>query len=240
MLTLSNISKNFGDTPVLHDVNLSVQQGEFVSLLGLSGSGKTTLLRIIAGLEQANTGAVSLNGEIINDVPVNQRQFGVMFQNYALFRHMTVWDNVAYGLKSMPKATRPTTAEINERVQSLLDRMQVADHAQKYPNQLSGGQKQRVALARALAINPKLLLLDEPFSALDAQIRKSLRDFVRDVCQQFGVTTIMITHDQDEAMALSDRIAIMHQGEIIQYDTPKILAKSPQTDFVKSFLAYTP
>ena len=236
MLEIKNIAKYFGDTMVLENINLSVKQGEFVSLLGLSGSGKTTLLRILSGLETPEVGDIIFNDQRINNIPVNQRRFGVMFQNYALFRHMTVAENVAYGLKSLPKSERPNQQEIETQVTDLLERMQVSHLSNVYPSQLSGGQKQRVALARALAIKPRLLLLDEPFSALDAQIRKKLREFVRDVCKSVGVTTIMITHDQDEAMDMSDRIAIMNVGRIVQYDSPKNLKLNPADDFVKSFL----
>ncbi|MFV0244623.1 MAG: ABC transporter ATP-binding protein [Qingshengfaniella sp.] len=229
----TDIHKSFEGTEVLKGVSLSVKAGEFVALLGPSGSGKTTLLNIIAGLAHADAGSLAFDGEDITRQPAGQRHFGMVFQNYALFRHMTVAQNVAFGLKVMPRRTRPAPAEITARVAQLLEMIELPDLANRFPGQLSGGQRQRVAMARALAIRPRLLLMDEPFSALDAQVRESLRDSVRALQRKAGVGAIMVTHDRAEAWALADRIAVMEQGQIVQFDTPHRLRDQPASDAVR-------
>ena len=223
-----DIHKSFEGTEVLKGVSLSVGKGEFIALLGPSGSGKTTLLNIIAGLAHADRGSLSFDGEDITRMPAGARHFGMVFQNYALFRHLTVAQNVGFGLKVMKNG--PGRAEIATRVAELLEMIELPDLADRYPAQLSGGQRQRVAMARALAIRPRLLLMDEPFSALDAQVRVSLRGSVRDLQRKAGVGAIMVTHDQAEARALADRIAVMDQGRIVQFDTPDALGEEPLSD----------
>ncbi|WP_460275746.1 ABC transporter ATP-binding protein [Celeribacter sp. ULVN23_4] len=214
-----DIHKSYNGTEVLKGVSLSVQKGEFVALLGPSGSGKTTLLNIIAGLVHADQGHLSFDGEDITHQPSGARHFGMVFQNYALFRHMTVSENIGFGLKVMKRG--PRAAEIQTRVDELLEMIELPDLGGRYPAELSGGQRQRVAMARALAIKPRLLLMDEPFSALDAQVRVSLRSEVRALQRRAGVGAIMVTHDQSEAMALADRIATMDHGRIVSFETSK-------------------
>ncbi|SDD64637.1 iron(III) transport system ATP-binding protein/sulfate transport system ATP-binding protein [Paracoccus isoporae] len=231
-----DIHKSFGDTPILKGVSLSVAPGEFVALLGPSGSGKTTLLNIIAGLAHADRGRLVLDGRDITRLPAGKRRFGMVFQSYALFRHMTVAQNVAFGLKVMEGARRPPRERIAARVGELLEMVELPDLADRYPAQLSGGQRQRVAMARALAIDPQLLLMDEPFSALDAQVRQSLRGEVRALQKQAGVGAIMVTHDRAEAWALADRIAVMDHGRIVQFDTPDALRDDPATESVRSLV----
>jgi sulfate/thiosulfate transport system ATP-binding protein len=221
---------------VLRDVNLTIAPGELVALLGPSGSGKTTLLRIIAGLERAE-GVVRFGGEDASLLTVQERRVGFVFQSYALFRHMTVSNNVAYGLAVRPRRSRPSRRDIERRVNELLDFVQLNGFGGRYPAQLSGGQRQRVALARALAIEPKVLLLDEPFGALDAKVRKDLRRWLRDIHERTGLTTVFVTHDQAEAMELADRVAILNRGAIEQVGAPQEVAKAPATPFVKSFLS---
>ncbi|MAC79675.1 MAG: putative 2-aminoethylphosphonate ABC transporter ATP-binding protein [Rhodobacteraceae bacterium] len=217
-----DIHKSFEGTEVLKGVSMSVRKGEFIALLGPSGSGKTTLLNIIAGLAHADRGSLTLDGEDITTLAPGARHFGMVFQNYALFRHMTVAQNVGFGLKVMKAA--PSRGEIASRVKELLEMIELPDLGDRYPAQLSGGQRQRVAMARALAIRPRLLLMDEPFSALDAQVRVSLRGSVRELQRKAGVGAVMVTHDQAEARALADRIAIMDHGRIVKFDTPEALA----------------
>lgn len=216
-----DIHKSYEGTEVLKGVSLSVGKGEFIALLGPSGSGKTTLLNIIAGLAHADQGTLEFDGEDITHTPSGARHFGMVFQNYALFRHMTVAQNVGFGLKVMKHG--PSRTEIATRVDELLEMIELPHLAHRYPAQLSGGQRQRVAMARALAIRPRLLLMDEPFSALDAQVRVSLRSSVRDLQRKAGVGAIMVTHDQSEARALADRIAVMDKGRIVTFDTPEAL-----------------
>jgi sulfate transport system ATP-binding protein len=235
-VSVQGLSRRFGGQAALHDVDLEVRSGEFVALLGPSGSGKTTLLRILAGLEAADTGRVQIEGQDMADVPVRARRIGFVFQHYALFRHMSVFENVAFGLRIRPRATRPGRAEIAQRVTALLERVQIPELAARRPDQISGGQRQRAALARALAIEPRLLLLDEPFGALDAEVRKGLRRWLRDLHREMGLTSIFVTHDQDEAMELADRVAVMRGGAIVQYDTPEALAEHPADAFVAGFL----
>jgi len=237
LITLSNITKNFGSAAALHGVDLEIQPGEFIALLGPSGSGKTTLLRIIAGLEFQDSGTVDFDGEDVSDLPVADRHVGFVFQNYALFRHMTVGENVAFGL-SVAKNRRPK-AERKARAEELLGLVQLDGLAGRYPAQLSGGQRQRVALARALAIEPRLLLLDEPFGALDARVRKDLRRWLRDLHKSMGLTSIFVTHDQEEALELADRVVVMSQGKIEQIGTPDEIYTHPATPFVSAFVGET-
>ena len=231
-----NIHKSFNGTEVLKGVSLAMEAGEFVALLGASGSGKTTLLNIIAGLQHADQGQLTLDGQDITRLPAGKRRFGMVFQNYALFRHMSVADNIAFGLRVLPRRERPGRVERREKVSELLDMIGLADLGDRFPQQLSGGQRQRVAMARALAINPQLLLMDEPFSALDAQVRRSLRSSVRALQQKVGVGAIMVTHDQAEAWDLADRVAVMDQGQIVQFDTSDALRNTPATGAVRDLL----
>ncbi|WP_419897377.1 sulfate/molybdate ABC transporter ATP-binding protein [Roseomonas sp. USHLN139] len=235
-LELRGLSRRFGAAQALHDIALRVAGGEFVALLGPSGSGKTTLLRILAGLDFPDEGEVRIDGQDMAQVPARQRRIGFVFQHYALFRHMTVFENVAFGLRVRPRASRPPEAEIAARVRRLLERMQIAELERRLPEQISGGQRQRVALARALAIEPRLLLLDEPFGALDAEVRKGLRHWLRALHGELGLTSLFVTHDQDEAMELADRVAILQAGRIVQFDTPARILDQPADAFVAGFL----
>jgi len=238
-VTITDIAKRFGSTEVLHDVSLDIAPGELVALLGPSGSGKTTLLRLIAGLEDADAGTVQFDGVDTRRLPLRERRIGFVFQNYALFRHMRVFDNVAYGLRARPRAERPPSAEIRRRVEELLELVQLPGLSGRFPAQLSGGQRQRVALARALAIEPSVLLLDEPFGALDAQVRKDLREWLRDVHRRTGHTTVFVTHDQHEALELADRIAVLNGGRVEQVGPPDDLYDRPLTPFVCEFLGHS-
>ncbi len=224
------------DAPALDGVDLAVRPGEFVALLGPSGSGKTTLLRILAGLDFPDSGAVRIGGRDVARLPARERGIGFVPQNYALFRHMSVFENVAFGLRVRPRAARPGSAEIAARVRRLLELVQIPELERRYPDQISGGQRQRVALARALAIEPALLLLDEPFSALDAQVRKGLRAWLRDLHERLGITSVLVTHDQEEAMEIADRVAVLRAGRLAQFDTPAALLARPADDFVAGFL----
>lgn len=235
-LDITSITRAYDGLPALDEVSLTVRDGEFLALLGPSGSGKTTLLRIMAGLDRPSAGQVGFNGEDFLALTPRERRVGMVFQSYALFRHMTVADNIAFGLKVRPRGSRPGRAEIAERVQDLLRLIQLEGYGGRYPSQLSGGQRQRVALARALAIEPRLLLLDEPFGALDARVRRDLRRWLRQVHEQTGVTTVLVTHDQEEALELADRVAILRQGRIEQVDTPQALYDRPASAFVHDFL----
>ena len=221
----------------LDNVSLAIEDCAFVALLGPSGSGKTTLLRIIAGLDFANEGHVRFSGEDVTDVPVQKRDIGFVFQSYALFKHMTVTKNIAFGLDVMDRKKRPSPDKIAQRVQELLDLVQLPDLGGRYPAQLSGGQRQRVALARALARSPRILLLDEPFGALDAKVRKELRAALRAIHDRLGVTSVFVTHDREEAFALADKVAILNSGRIEQFDTPGVIIGKPATSFVADFLA---
>ena len=213
-IEIRNISKQFGDFHALRHVNLDIESGELVALLGPSGCGKTTLLRIIAGLETADAGSILFSGEDTTDVHVRERQVGFVFQHYALFRHMTVFENVAFGLRVKPRSVRPSEAQIKTKVTDLLKLVQLDWLADRYPSQLSGGQRQRIALARALAVEPKVLLLDEPFGALDAKVRRELRTWLRQLHDETGYTTIFVTHDEAEAAELADRVVTMQAGQI--------------------------
>jgi sulfate transport system ATP-binding protein len=236
MIDLRNISKSFGGFTALNDVSLKINDGELVALLGPSGSGKTTLLRIIAGLEKPGVGTVMFDGGDATHVTARDRRVGFVFQHYALFRHMTVFDNIAFGLTVRDKADRPSKAEIAERVNHLLSMVQLEGMAERYPAQLSGGQRQRVALARALAIQPRMLLLDEPFGALDARVRKELRRWLRTLHDELKITGVFVTHDQEEALDVADRVVVMNQGRIEQVGTPTEIYDNPATPFVYQFL----
>jgi sulfate transport system ATP-binding protein len=233
-----HISKTFGTFSALDDVSLTVKAGELVALLGPSGSGKTTLLRIIAGLEQPDPGSgpIKFHDENVAGRDVGSRQVGFVFQHYALFRHMSVLENVAFGLRVRPRLRRPSKEQIRAKVMELLALVQLDVQANRYPHQLSGGQRQRVALARALAIEPKVLLLDEPFGALDARVRQELRQWLRRLHDEIHLTSVFVTHDQDEAMELADRVLVMNEGRVEQIGTPDEVFHNPSTEFVMNFL----
>ncbi|MDG2954720.1 sulfate ABC transporter ATP-binding protein [Bisgaard Taxon 10/6] len=235
-IRIENLEKHFGSFHALKNINLQFRQNQLTSLLGPSGCGKTTLLRIIAGLEFADSGRILFEDRDVTNLSAKDRGVGFVFQNYALFQNMTVFDNIAFGLRVKPRKTRPSEAKIHEKVTALLKLIELEWLAQAYPNQLSGGQRQRVALARSLAVQPKVLLLDEPFGALDAQVRKTLRRWLRDLHQELNVTSIFVTHDQDEALDVSDRIVVMNKGQIEQIDEPNQIYHSPQTPFVTQFV----
>jgi sulfate transport system ATP-binding protein len=235
-IEIDGIAKEFGTATALQPVSLAIPSGALIALLGPSGSGKTTLLRILGGLEEPTQGRVLFDGEDATGMRVQDRRAGFVFQHYALFRHMTVFENVAYGLRARPRATRPPNAEIARRVHRLLDLIQLPDIARRYPSQLSGGQRQRVALARALAIEPRMLLLDEPFGALDAKVRRELRQGLRDIHDATGLTTIFVTHDQEEAMELADLVVVMSMGRIEQVGRPAEIRSRPATPFVREFV----
>lgn len=235
-IEIKNINKYFGQTPILHDINLTIPAGEMLALLGPSGSGKTTLLRIIAGLEYQSAGRLLFNGHDVSRVHARDRRVGFVFQHYALFRHMTVFENVAFGLTVLPRRQRPAAAVIRQKVESLLAMVQLGPLANRYPTQLSGGQRQRVALARALAVEPEILLFDEPFGALDALVRQELRVWLRQLHNELKFTSVFVTHDQDEAMELADRVAIVNQGQIEQIGTPYAVMSQPASQFVLDFL----
>ena len=235
-IEIRNISKHFGDFHALKDVNLHIDSGELIALLGPSGCGKTTLLRIIAGLETADQGSILFSGEDTTDVHVRERQVGFVFQHYALFRHMTVFENVAFGLRVKPRSQRPSEAVIRQKVHELLNLVQLDWLADRYPSQLSGGQRQRIALARALAVEPKVLLLDEPFGALDAKVRKELRRWLRRLHDELHVTSIFVTHDQEEALEVADRVVLMNHGQVEQAGTPQEVWDQPASPFVYGFL----
>ncbi len=235
-IDVRNVTKRFDSFTAVRDLTLEVRPGELVALLGPSGSGKTTLLRIIAGLEHANEGQILFDGDDAAARRVGERRVGFVFQHYALFRHMTVFENVAFGLRVAPAERRMSGTDIKNRVMSLLSLVQLDKLAARYPSQLSGGQRQRVALARALAIEPLVLLLDEPFGALDAKVRKELRRWLRRLHDDMGLTSIFVTHDQEEALELADRVVVMNQGAIEQIGTPEEVYDTPATPFVYEFL----
>lgn len=235
-IQVKHIEKHFGQFHVLKNINLDVDTGALVSLLGPSGCGKTTLLRIIAGLESADTGQILLNGVDVTHTPVQSRKIGFMFQNYALFRHMSVYENIAFGLSVLPRHIRPSKDEIHEKVMSLLKLIQLPHLVKSLPHQLSGGQRQRVALARSLAVEPKILLLDEPFGALDAKVRKELRQWLRDIHQELHITSLLVTHDQEEALEVSDKIVVMNHGHVEQVGDASTLYHQPDTPFVTEFI----
>ena len=235
-IEVRNLNKRFGNTVVCDKLNLDIPAGELVALLGPSGSGKTTLLRIIAGLEVPDSGSVLFHGADATNTDVRERQVGFVFQHYALFAHMSIFENVAFGLRVRPKSTRPSDKEIRAKVTELLKLVQLDWIADRYPHQLSGGQRQRIALARALAVEPKVLLLDEPFGALDAKVRKELRRWLRRLHDEVHVTSVFVTHDQEEAMEVADRIVVMNEGRIEQQGTPDQVYDNPATPFVLQFL----
>jgi sulfate transport system ATP-binding protein len=237
-IQVEHVSKRFGDFVALDDVSLTIEPGELVALLGPSGSGKTTLLRVIAGLEPADTGRIYLDSEDATHKHVQERAVGFVFQHYALFRHMSVFENVAFGLRVKKRRERPSEAEIQEKVHRLLDLVQLDWLAERFPHQLSGGQRQRIALARALAIEPSVLLLDEPFGALDAKVRKDLRRWLRRLHDEIHLTSVFVTHDQEEALEVADRIVVFNRGRIEQIGAPDEVYDHPQTPFVYGFLGH--
>ncbi len=235
-IELKDLVKRFGAFAALDHVDLQIADGELLALLGPSGSGKTTLLRIIAGLDWPDAGEVSFNGKNILADAASERQVGFVFQHYALFRHMTVFENVAFGLRVQPRAVRKDEAGIRARVRELLDLVQLDWLSNRYPSQLSGGQRQRIALARALAVEPRILLLDEPFGALDAKVRKELRQWLRSLHSEINITSIFVTHDQEEALEVANRVVVMDKGRIEQVGTPSEVYDSPATAFVHGFI----
>jgi sulfate/thiosulfate transport system ATP-binding protein len=235
-IEIRNVSKRFGDFHALRDVSLDIASGELLALLGPSGCGKTTLLRIIAGLETADAGSILFAGEDTTDVHVRERQVGFVFQHYELFRHMTVFENVAFGLRVKPRGQRPSETQIRKKVHDLLKLVQLDWLADRFPSQLSGGQRQRIALARALAVEPKVLLLDEPFGALDAKVRKELRRWLRQLHDELHVTSIFVTHDQEEALEVADRVVLMNAGQVEQVGSPQDVWEHPASPFVYGFL----
>jgi sulfate/thiosulfate transport system ATP-binding protein len=235
-ISIERLSKDYRDARALNAIDLVVESGELVALLGPSGSGKTTLLRTIAGLETSNGGRILLGDIDATRLSVQERRVGFVFQQYALFKQMNVLDNVTFGLRVRKRRERPNAAEIKRRGKELLELVQLSGLESRYPNQLSGGQRQRVALARALAIEPRVLLLDEPFGALDAKIRKELRVWLRELHDNIGYTTLFVTHDQEEALELADRVVVMNQGRIEQVDKPENIRSRPATSFVADFI----
>ncbi len=238
-IEVRNIHKSFGTFKALDGLSLDLPSGELIALLGPSGCGKTTLLRIIAGLEGADYGTVLLSGQDASDKHVRERQVGFVFQHYALFRHMTVFENIAFGLRVKPRAVRPSEAKIREKVEKLLDLVQLGWIAGRFPTQLSGGQRQRIALARALAVEPQVLLLDEPFGALDAKVRKELRRWLRRLHNELHITSVFVTHDQEEALEVADRVVLMNRGRVEQIGTPREIYEEPATAFAYGFIGTT-
>ena len=231
-VVMKHINKTFDGFQASKDVSFGVRKGHLAALLGPSGSGKTTILRMIAGLDKPDSGDIIIDGVRVNDIPGGKRGIGFVFQNYALFRYMTVADNIAFGLEVQKKGK----AEIKERVEELLELISMEELGKRYPHQLSGGQRQRVAFARALAPNPHLLLLDEPFAAIDAKVRRELRTWLRNMIEKVGITSIFVTHDQEEAMEVADTVIITNQGQVEQIGTPEDICLHPQTDFVADFI----
>ena len=231
-IEMKHINKTFDGFQASRDVSFGVEKGQLAALLGPSGSGKTTILRMIAGLDMPDSGDIMINGVKVNHLPGSKRGIGFVFQNYALFRYMTVADNIAFGLKVQKKSK----GERKERVEELLELISMQDFSKRYPHQLSGGQCQRVAFARALASNPKLLLLDEPFAAIDAKVRRELRTWLKEMIGQVGITSIFVTHDQEEAMEAASTVIVMNRGRIEQTGTPEDICRNPQTEFVKEFI----
>lgn len=237
MIELQNVTKRFGAHEALVDASLTVRRGELLALLGPSGGGKTTLLRVIAGLESPDDGCVLVDGVDLTNTAAHTRAVGFVFQHFALFREMSVLENVAFGLRVRPRATRPSDDEIRRRARALLGMVQLEGLAARYPDQLSGGQRQRVALARALAVEPKVLLLDEPFGALDARVRHELRAFLRRLHDSLHTTTVLVTHDRDEALDVADRVAVIEAGRVHQVASPEDIVSAPTNDVVRAFIA---
>lgn len=235
-IIINNLEKYFGNFHAIKNLNLEIKEGELVALLGPSGCGKTTLLRIIAGLESPDSGNILFSGIDKARKKISEREVGFVFQHYALFKHMTVFENIAFGLEVKPKSLRPNKNQIKEKVMSLLNLVKLEQLKDRFPSELSGGQRQRVALARALAVEPKILLLDEPFGALDAQVRKELRRWLRKLHDEIHVTSVFVTHDQEEALEVSDRVVLMNQGKIEQVGTPEEVYSNPASPFVYNFL----
>ena len=229
---LRHVNKKYKDFQASDDINFGIGKGKLIGLLGPSGSGKTTILRMLAGLEHADSGEIIIDGRVVNDVPASERGIGFVFQNYALFRYMTVADNIAFGLEIQKRKK----TEIKERVEELLELISMKDLGKRYPHQLSGGQRQRVAFARALAPDPHLLLLDEPFAAIDAKVRRELRSWLKEMIGRVGVTSIFVTHDQEEAMEVADTIIVTNQGRVEQIGTPEEICHHPATSFVQDFI----
>lgn len=236
-IEIRSLSKNFGAFPAVSNVNLKVETGEMVAFLGPSGSGKTTLLRVIAGLEFADTGNVFFAGEDVSEKSADERKAGFVFQSYALFNHMTIFENIAFGLHVAPRKTRLSKEKIRERVLSLLETIQLSGLEKRFPGQLSGGQRQRVAFARALAVEPRVLLLDEPFGALDAKVRRDLRTWLTEFHNKTHLTSLFVTHDQEEAFEVASRVVIINKGSVQQIGTPAEVRTSPTNQFVREFLA---
>ncbi|AAO07626.1 Sulfate/thiosulfate import ATP-binding protein CysA [Vibrio vulnificus] len=235
-IQVSGLCKHFGQFTALNNVSIEFPSGGLVALLGPSGCGKTSLLRVIAGLERPDSGTVAIQNRDVSGLDIRERQVGFVFQHYALFRHMTIFENVAFGLRAKPKARRPNEATIKQKVNRLLQLVQLDWLADRYPAQLSGGQRQRVALARALAIEPQVLLLDEPFGALDAKVRKELRRWLRKLHDELHITSLFVTHDQEEALEVADHIVVMNKGQIEQIGTPEEIYRTPRTEFVYQFV----
>ncbi|MBN9281979.1 MAG: sulfate ABC transporter ATP-binding protein, partial [Hyphomicrobium denitrificans] len=235
-IEVRNVSKTFGTFKALDDVSLNFPDGELVALLGPSGCGKTTLLRVIAGLEHADSGRIILDGDDATTKDVRQRRVGFVFQHYALFRHLTVFENIAFGLRVRPRGQRPSEKDIRAKVGQLLELVQLSWVANRFPSQLSGGQRQRIALARALAVEPRVLLLDEPFGALDAKVRKELRRWLRTLHDELHISSIFVTHDQEEALEVSDRIVLINKGRVEQIGPPKEIYETPATAFAYGFM----
>jgi sulfate transport system ATP-binding protein len=237
---IEKVSKRFGEFAALDQVSFTIATGELVALVGPSGSGKSTLLRVIAGLERQDAGTIRIHGEDAAPLGPGDRRIGFVFQHYALFRHMTVFENVAFGLRVRPRRERPAGAEITRTVRELLALVELDTLGGRYPSELSGGQQQRVALARALAVQPRVLLLDEPFGALDARVRKQLRQWLRNLHDEVRVTTLLVTHDSEEACEVADRVAVLHEGRVAQIGTAGELAREPSTPFLGAFLDAAP
>lgn len=235
-IKIENISKHFSGFAALENINLEIKQGELIALLGPSGSGKTTLLRIVAGLEYADSGKIFFDDQDVLKKKARERGIGFMFQHYALFKHLNVFDNIAFGLQVLPRKIRPSKEQIKNKVLDLLKKVHLEQFYNRFPAQLSGGQKQRVALARALATDPKILLLDEPFGALDAKVRKNLRRWMRQLHKEMNITSIFVTHDQAEALEMADRVAVMSNGKIEQTGTPEEIYHNPKNPFVYDFM----
>jgi len=236
-IEIQSIRKSYGAFPAVHDITLHIGTGEMVAFLGPSGSGKTTLLRIIAGLEFADTGSISFHGEDVTHKSANQRRAGFVFQSYALFNHMTIFENIAFGLRVAPRSERLSGEKITDRVHSLLETIQLSGLASRFPSQLSGGQRQRVAFARALAVEPRVLLLDEPFGALDSKVRRELRRWLAEFHEKTHLTSLFVTHDQEEAFEVADRVVIIDKGTIQQIGTPDEIRSGSGNTFVRDFLA---